>query len=713
MKRISKILLLLLPALLIGCKSTSGRVTEVLRIEAPKPTRNDFDAKLLAQISKLKTDPSSVSYTEMLSTYMESNHVLRTAIAYEEYKTVKQQIDAGILSCIDVDWDEVINRDFWSLPPHISAMTCFEKNGYLEQAQIEENAITFLINGIVASGNGEDFHSAYQVISFGDAEDLIEFLGYEIVTNYDYFKNASSGITSIYIVNDPESGKQKKLYFENNRALHQIMDIQYPYAMINHDLYDQLLTQEGYSQSSMKVSKARLLELDEDFNEAINWLVKASNQGNAWALYKIGMLCLTSTQDTIQKENCVDYLLEAAELDVTDSIIALAYLYKHGITVEQNIQLSEELISAVESRLEPGEVYAELAVLAIDLESSIDLHNEYLQLAAEKGSRSALFDVTHEQLKQEPTNPSLIATLKSLAEDGYTRAQTRYADYLLETFEKGSEEYNSAKTWMKKAAEQFDPQGYDMLGNSYYFNHFGEKDDLKAYLNYLEGALRGLPSSQLQIGYFNDSGIAVEENNEIAALWYVMCTYQFNSICLHNLGIFHLHGVIAPKDLESAQQSFYVSSTLGFGKASYELALMHLDGLGTNKDAEYANIYLNKACEQGYQDACVYYPILSQLIESHSNSLEELTSADIKCNKEHAHNCTLIARAYRDGNNIKVDNDKAASHFFEACRFGEAASCIELSELPSGKFTVTGTRVKREDVKVEKVIYRNPDAEKP
>ena len=120
-------------------------------------------------------------------------------------------------------------------------------------------------------------------------------------------------------------------------------------------------------------------------------------------------------------------------------------------------------------------------------------------------------------------------------------------------------------------------------------------------------------------------GDGVEKNfNKAEALYYLGSIYikekDFNKALKYlqkssdqghpkasfNLGLMYLQGIGVEKDLNKAREYFGKASALGDPKASFNLGLMYLQGIGVEKDLNKALEYFGKAADQGHEEALYY-----------------------------------------------------------------------------------------------------------
>ncbi len=101
------------------------------------------------------------------------------------------------------------------------------------KSNYHNSAVEFLLTGILSSGDGTNYYSAFEVATWGDASDFIELTDYEVVDSYLSLLHHGQALYFIYLVNDPETGLQQEIFFENSKFLHAILEIQYPFVGIS------------------------------------------------------------------------------------------------------------------------------------------------------------------------------------------------------------------------------------------------------------------------------------------------------------------------------------------------------------------------------------------------------------------------------------------------------------------------------------------------
>ena len=101
------------------------------------------------------------------------------------------------------------------------------------------------------------------------------------------------------------------------------------------------------SHTNAKMAKAITLISERKYDDAVDMYLSAINDGSAIANYRLGILCHSKKQTTIPLPDCTNYLFQAAEMGYLNASIAIAFLYKEGIGVEKNEQISSEIMSSL------------------------------------------------------------------------------------------------------------------------------------------------------------------------------------------------------------------------------------------------------------------------------------------------------------------------------------------------------------------------------
>jgi len=664
-----------------GCASTDKQESTKKSI--------DHNAKFTQLITQFKKSPESVTYDKLWHVYLKSDQIDNSGVKQDEYMQLVQKLENREIGCAEINWESVTLQNFWSIKPHISAQTCYESLGNTEQASFHASVIEFLLSGILSNGDGKSYYSAYEIATWGDASDVIEFSGYEVIDSFLELKHYGQALYYIYVVNDPETGFQKEVYFENNKFIHEVLGVQYPFASINDHLKTEIVDFLSKTDPSAKIAKAKTLISERKYDEAIQMYLSATNDGSAVANYLLGVLCHSKKQSVLPQSDCADYLFQSAEMGYINATIALAFAHKEGVEVEQNEQISAEIMSSVEGLLGPGEAWFKFASFyngVLGIKDDVK-YLEYLNKAAELGSVEAEFvsvmkDINNVDDNDKKEIENITNRLKVVADKGLDKAQATYANILLRTNKKGSKKRNEAKVWLNKSAAQDNPFANYLLGEAYEYDYFGEKDLLKAYLAYNKAAHDYHPDSQLKVGYFNDIGRVVETDKRLAMSWYFLCVKASNLNCARNLGVHFQDGIVVEQSYEAALHYYKFSSDRGHAQSTTNLALLYWFGNGTEKNVNKANELFQKACELKEGEACTLLGSNFRDGKGVEVNLDEANSLFLKsCDYGHVEGCYSLATAFEKGLGVEMNYPQATKLYKKSCDASYASSCSDLSRM--------------------------------
>ncbi|NRA69644.1 MAG: sel1 repeat family protein [Gammaproteobacteria bacterium] len=578
--------LILIILLLSGCKTTTHQ---------PTP-----DMELNQLIEQITQDPDSVSYLKFWNTYLQSSQAHNTGIQFEQYQQNINALEAGTLICTDIDWQALTGLNVWSINPHLTAAECYESQGLPALANNHNNIVSFLLNGVLSSKSGESFYSAYEVPTAGDAEDIIELSGYTIVDQYSEFRANRHALYYVIVANEQETNIQRTFYFDNMRLYHALSGVQFPFLGLDDQLYSLVLKTLTQSTYTANMAEAAAAIAAKEYNKAANFYLSAIAVGSAKANYELAKLCLLKSSElaSLNKHSCSEFLIQAAELDLIDAHILLAYLYHQGIDVEPDKELSNELMKTISPRLEPGKAWYKLAnyfysgyLADVDTGSAV----KAMEKSASQGNTDAKYFLVQKSYSDKKINKQQFTErLELLSKKGHALSQ-----YILAMHYTKQQDMNLAKHWLEQAAEQGVPGAYFKLGVAYQFGHFGTKDLTKAFINYQEAAIRWYQPAQFKVGWFNMEGKAVYKDYNIALLWFNLCALRGNLDCIANIGYIFDLGLGVEQDHNIAYTYYKAAADKGLPRAQYNLGYLYNYGYGVDKDINQALEWYQKAAENG------------------------------------------------------------------------------------------------------------------
>lgn len=154
-------------------------------------------------------------------------------------------------------------------------------------------------------------------------------------------------------------------------------------------------------------------------------------------------------------------------------------------------------------------------------------------------------------------------------------------------------------------------------------NAFSQGDYTNA-LDILERLAKdGHARAQYNLGAMYDSGSGVEEDDQVAAHWYLAAAQQGMANAAFNLGNLYREGHGLAKSYVDAVYWYRKAADQGDTKAQYNLGAMYENGFGVEADLEQAMTWYEQAAQQGQVHA-------QYRIGTLSLSSEELAADRIK-----------------------------------------------------------------------------------
>ena len=308
-------------------------------------------------------------------------------------------------------------------------------------------------------------------------------------------------------------------------------------------------------------------EINKNYEEAIKWYSKATEQGYVEAQCALGYMYYNGEGVERDYKKAVEWYSKAAEQEYALAEVWLGFLYKNGEGVEQ------------------------------DYEKAV----EWYRKSAEQGFACAQCNLGYMYrlgAGVEQDYEEAVKWYRKAAEQGYDDAQNKLA--FMYNYGYGVEQdYEEAVKWYRKAAEQGLAKSQDNLGTMYYNGEGVEQDYEEAVMWYRKAAEQGFAESQCSLGYMYKIGEGVEQDYEEAVKWYRKAAEQGHARAQNNLGVMYDDGKGVEQNYEEAVKWYRKAAEQGFAIAQCNLAYMYENGKGVLRDWEKAVELYRKAAEQG------------------------------------------------------------------------------------------------------------------
>lgn len=563
-------------------------------------------------LQTIKTMPSAEQlppYDSLYQSYLQSPEVHKTAQAWRQWQ---KQSDSS-QNCRQLDWRQGQQDNFWTLAFYRQAIDCFSKEPGSAELKHWHAYLSYLRGGLLQTGNGKAAYSAFQINLYQDAHDLVQLLGMQVLDYYAELSSSNNALHYVLQVFDSSEQKFKAIYFENQRYLHQLDQIPFPFTGLV-DGWGRQMQPEYADTNSILLLPLAMLQLNAGHVEqASKFYQQGIRAGSHQAAVKLAELCYQTTLK-LKKSDCHQWLLAAADDDYVPALQFLLFLHQSGRLGKvdaDKISMIRELINRL-----AGAGQAELQLSRYYFsnkygEAKPEQGDVWLKAAADAGMQDAKAFYLLSQLDQQAEKTTEFnAQLKPLADQGVSVAAYLYASQLMQQQNLTPAEAASAEQYLLQASQNFHPEAFYLLGYGYEEGLFGKQQPALALKYYQQAAERFFPRAMLRMGTLYRDGIKVTKNSEVANRWFMLCSKQGSSACAFNAGLMFDDGDGVPQNYQTARNFYEYAANQGYAPAQNRLALLYLFGKGVPEDPAKAIELLVLAAKAGSHSANYYLGLL-------------------------------------------------------------------------------------------------------
>ena len=330
----------------------------------------------------------------------------------------------------------------------------------------------------------------------------------------------------------------------------------------------------------------------EKYEEAINYLAQASEMGNAEAQDVLGECYFNGYGIRSNPEKAAELFQQAADQDYAKAYLHLSdcyyYGFGRGVAHQQSYEKAMELLK---KGAELGDAETQYALGLRYFGSGMTTEQDYKKAAK---------------------------WLKKSAEQGYAPAQC----YIGECYSFGlgvEKSMKKAAEWYLKAAKQDDYGAMYVLSGFYEDGRGVSKDSQKAVEFLQTSAEGGWITSQVELGRRYLQGKGVEYSTEQALKWFQKAADRGDPEGRMEIGRYYY---VIEQDYEKAFAYFEEFAQEGNARSMIVVAYMYQYGIGTQKDADCAKKWIQKASNLGDQMATL---ILEGKVSISDNSVIQQT----------------------------------------------------------------------------------------
>lgn len=549
------------------------------------------------------------SYQSLYQSYLQSPEVHNTAQAWRQW-----QKQAGAQqNCTALDWQQGQKDNFWTLAFYRQAIDCFSKNPDSAKLKHYHGYLNYLRNGLLQSGNGKAAYSAFQINLYQDAHDLVQLLGMQVLDYYAELSSSNNALHYVLQVYDSSDQKFKAIYFENQRYLHQLDQIPFPFTGLVDGWGRQMQPEYANTNSILLLPLAALQLNAGNVEQASQFYQQGIQAGSHQAAVKLAELCYQTTLK-LQKSYCHQWLLAAADDDYVPALQFLLFLHQSGRLGKADankVTMMRELINQLAG---PGQAELQLSRYYFSNkygEAKPEQGDAWLKAAADAGMQDAKAFYLLSQLDLQPQKSAeLSQQLKPLADQGISVAAYLYASQLMQQQNLTPAEAASAEQYLLQASQNFHPEAFYLLGYGYEEGLFGQAQPALALTYYQRAAERFFTRAMLRMGTLYRDGIKVAKNSELANRWFMLCSKQGSSACAFNAGLMFDDGDGVTQNYQTARNFYEYAANQDYAPAQNRLALLYLFGKGVAEDPAKALELLSRAAKAGSHSANYYLGLL-------------------------------------------------------------------------------------------------------
>lgn len=310
--------------------------------------------------------------------------------------------------------------------------------------------------------------------------------------------------------------------------------------------------------------------------------------------------------ELLQRGN--DLLEKAADAGYAEAKFELTFnelVYK----VSSGKKYTKEDVNAVAKIAEKGSAEMKYRVGSLLFE---DLEDEYeelglslLEKAANEGNVDAKFhiaDIYNENEMYDKAFP----IYQELADKEYIYGKAQvglyyfYGYYVDKNKSKAVEYFKECEDiTLEGEEENIRAQAMDLLGDCYYYGDGIEKDFKRSFECYLNAAEAGNISAQNDVAYAYEMGEGVDKDITKAVEWYQTASENGNKYAMRNLANCYKKGIGVTQDANLAFKWFKLAAENGNLTANNDLGLCYLEGHGTEKNESEAIKHFTISADNG------------------------------------------------------------------------------------------------------------------
>lgn len=589
--------------LLSGCQQTPSQPASVV------PAAENLYVQTAKALPPADALPP---YEALYQSFLTSGQVPQSAKYWRDMQ--EQLMKTDISQCLSLPWPQWQQQNLLNLAFYRLALNCFQEHqqqGELKKLQAYQS---YLRDGILRSGNGKASYSAWRINTFADAHELLNLLGMQMQDYHAVLTASGNSMHYEVQVYDPADNLLKTVFFENQRYLHAIDGLPFPFVGLVDGWRNELLPEGAKTNPAIMVPLAKALVEESKVAQAEKLLLKAIAQNSLQAKVMLAEYCFTPQIDLkMPAGRCLGWLTDAADQDYIPALQLLHFLHFKALIAGKNQLAAAELEAYINDRAGPGVAQVQLARYLLQgkiVKRDVTAAIAQLQAAAKAGHpEAASFAILAQLEHQQMPAATATAQLKILAEQGSTTAAYLYVSDLMQQSELPLALRQQAQQLLRQAMLSFHPEAFYLYGYGMERQWFTEPGKQAADY-YQQAAERFFARAMLRLGNMYRDGEFVKADPLQASRWLYLCTRQGIAACAFHVGVMLDDGEGITADPAGAFRFYSFGADQGYAPALNRLGLLYLFGKGTKPDPVKAVKLLQQAAAKGSISASYYLGLL-------------------------------------------------------------------------------------------------------
>jgi TPR repeat protein/serine/threonine protein kinase len=339
-----------------------------------------------------------------------------------------------------------------------------------------------------------------------------------------------------------------------------------------------------------------------DMVEAAKWYRKAAEQQNPWGENSLG--CLYETGSGVEKNfaEAIQLYRKSADQGNESAQVNLGRMYENGNGVAKDMveaakwyrKAAEQGESQAQNSL--GWLYKSGSGVETNLAEAVKWFRKSADLGNADGQNS-LADMYWAGSGVTQNFAEAVKWYRKSADQGNAAGQVNLG-FCNQTGSGVPKDAGEAVKWYRKSAEQGDADGQDHLGCCYENGIGVATNAIEAVKWYRKSAEQGNADGQFRLGYCYENGIGAATNAMEAVKWFQKSADQGNANCQDHLGYCYENGIGAATNAMEAVKWFQKSADQGNANGQDHLGYCYENGIGVATNATEAVKWYGKAAEQ-------------------------------------------------------------------------------------------------------------------